>query len=670
MSNLNKYDYKNLTPFKWFVLQNFPFIEADFDAITNYQLFCKVVEYLNNTINSVNNIGQEVETLSTEFINLKNYVDNYFKNLDVQDEINNKLDEMAESGELTELLMHYFNSDKSLIDLTNKTNKLAGASWNYENWTPVANGFHHDTGHNTALSCNVSGITNGKCYVLKFTCTNQYASTLENALLVEFGGSGTWEQYQNDGTVTKYFTFYPENNELIFTPSTNWEGDLLNIALYELEDSDILPQTLRVFDENDNVSFSTIITNAELKNLSISNNALNKSTLGSKYNIAIGDNVLNRTASGYYNTAIGYNSQNQSINGTRNVSVGYNSLREVTYGDRNVAIGTFALHHITKGRNNIGIGADTAWNTTTGNNNIAISNGALNSNTTGSQNIALGYFANGSNTTGGNNISVGYLANSANTSGVYNIALGYFSHYKGQNDKFNIAIGHQLMTENNNNLQCEYNITLGYQAMNKANGSYNIALGYQALKNTTNQSNYNITLGYDVMSGDVTSPLEGDNIVIGHSSGRKLAGHNNITLGRGALNDTATNYNISIGNSSLKNCKGNSNVAIGLNAGDYIGNVDNTICIGANAHGINRTNSVVIGNIIKYNGEFKTMALNGLDPIENAILYLDRGTENKVPIKLRSGTLKTIPEVGGIEFDGSHIYITNSSGVRKQLAEV
>ena len=33
--------------FKRFVIQNFPFIEEDFDALTNYQLFCKVVEYLN-----------------------------------------------------------------------------------------------------------------------------------------------------------------------------------------------------------------------------------------------------------------------------------------------------------------------------------------------------------------------------------------------------------------------------------------------------------------------------------------------------------------------------------------------------------------------------------------------------------------------------------------------
>lgn len=32
---------------------------------------------------------------------------NYLKNLDLQDEVNNKLDEMAESGELTEIIAQY-----------------------------------------------------------------------------------------------------------------------------------------------------------------------------------------------------------------------------------------------------------------------------------------------------------------------------------------------------------------------------------------------------------------------------------------------------------------------------------------------------------------------------------------------------------------------------------
>lgn len=104
---MNEYDYKNLTPFKWFILENFPFIEETFDALTNYQLFCKLGEEINKIIDNVNESGEEVETLSNSFIALQNYVNNYFSNLDVQDEIDNKLDEMAQNGTLGEILQTY-----------------------------------------------------------------------------------------------------------------------------------------------------------------------------------------------------------------------------------------------------------------------------------------------------------------------------------------------------------------------------------------------------------------------------------------------------------------------------------------------------------------------------------------------------------------------------------
>ena len=107
---MNKFEYKNLTPFKWFVLENFPFIEADFDALTDWQLFCKLGKEINKIIDSQNVVGTEMEKFSQAFIELQNYVDNYFKNLDVQDEINNKLNEMAEDGTLQEIISAYLNS--------------------------------------------------------------------------------------------------------------------------------------------------------------------------------------------------------------------------------------------------------------------------------------------------------------------------------------------------------------------------------------------------------------------------------------------------------------------------------------------------------------------------------------------------------------------------------
>lgn len=129
---MNKYDYKKIAPFKWFILENFPLIDEDFDALTNWQLFCKLGKEINKIINSQNNVGEQMENVTDAFIALQDYVNNYFENLDVQDEINNKLDEMAESGELEEIISAYLNLRimfcyDTIADMKTAENLVAGS---------------------------------------------------------------------------------------------------------------------------------------------------------------------------------------------------------------------------------------------------------------------------------------------------------------------------------------------------------------------------------------------------------------------------------------------------------------------------------------------------------------------------------------------------------------
>ena len=51
---------------------------------------------------------ETVDEYIAKFVELKDFVDTYFENLDVQEEINNKLDAMVEDGTLTELIANYF----------------------------------------------------------------------------------------------------------------------------------------------------------------------------------------------------------------------------------------------------------------------------------------------------------------------------------------------------------------------------------------------------------------------------------------------------------------------------------------------------------------------------------------------------------------------------------
>lgn len=94
---------RKLSPFKWYCLENFPFLESYIDAYDEYQLLAKLFEIVNKNNEKVNEMGEQVEAL-TEFVN------DYFENLDVQEEIDNKLNEMAESGELADIIAQYLGS--------------------------------------------------------------------------------------------------------------------------------------------------------------------------------------------------------------------------------------------------------------------------------------------------------------------------------------------------------------------------------------------------------------------------------------------------------------------------------------------------------------------------------------------------------------------------------
>ena len=132
----------HIPKFRRFVLQNFPFIEEDFDALTDYELICKVIEFLNKVITSQNEVVAEVGRFETNITNnfnrleglfndLKTFVDNYFDNLDVQEEINNKLDEMTENGTLEEIIGQYLNPSvvwgyDTVSDMKSDTTLTAG----------------------------------------------------------------------------------------------------------------------------------------------------------------------------------------------------------------------------------------------------------------------------------------------------------------------------------------------------------------------------------------------------------------------------------------------------------------------------------------------------------------------------------------------------------------
>lgn len=128
---MNKIEY--LKPFPKFCC-SIGYIPTSYKVSMSYEeqimWFCDFLE--NTVIPTVNQNGQAVEELQNLFIELKNYVDNYFDNLDVQEEINNKLDDMVESGTLQEIIADYLNSKAifgfdNVNEMKNSTNLIDGS---------------------------------------------------------------------------------------------------------------------------------------------------------------------------------------------------------------------------------------------------------------------------------------------------------------------------------------------------------------------------------------------------------------------------------------------------------------------------------------------------------------------------------------------------------------
>lgn len=109
--------YTKIPTFKLWVANRFPYMETDFDALTNYELLTALVDYLNNVIKNEETLESNVSKLNQAYLELFNYVKDYFNNLDVQEEINNKLDDLVEDGTLTRLIGAYV---QPLIDEQNQ----------------------------------------------------------------------------------------------------------------------------------------------------------------------------------------------------------------------------------------------------------------------------------------------------------------------------------------------------------------------------------------------------------------------------------------------------------------------------------------------------------------------------------------------------------------------
>lgn len=98
-------------------------------SLTYEEQILWLCNYLENTvIPTINQNGEAVTELQNLYVQLKNYVDNYFNDLNLQEEINNKIDELIENGQLINIIMSTINTFNT-VDEMSSSNRLVNGSF-------------------------------------------------------------------------------------------------------------------------------------------------------------------------------------------------------------------------------------------------------------------------------------------------------------------------------------------------------------------------------------------------------------------------------------------------------------------------------------------------------------------------------------------------------------
>lgn len=122
--NLKTIDTVDTRPFKKLVMTIGELPTSFVESMTYYELLAWFVNYLETVIiPTVNNNAEVVKELQDLFVELRKFVDEYFDNLDVQEEINNKLDEMVADGTFGRLLGGYIITEITTVAYYDETSK-------------------------------------------------------------------------------------------------------------------------------------------------------------------------------------------------------------------------------------------------------------------------------------------------------------------------------------------------------------------------------------------------------------------------------------------------------------------------------------------------------------------------------------------------------------------
>ena len=210
-------------------------------SLTYEEQIIAIGHYLEETvIPALNNNAEAVAELQTLFVQLKDYVENYFDNLDIQNEINTKLDKMAQDGTLQEIIAEYLNT-KSLLGFDNVSDMINSENLVEGSYAQTFGFYNANDGGSKKYKIikeqNAENV-NGKTKI-NLGHDDLYAVSINDLINIkDYGAKGDGIQ---DDTETIQFCidnfphrtlFFPTGNYLISKPLEIYENNESQVDIY------------------------------------------------------------------------------------------------------------------------------------------------------------------------------------------------------------------------------------------------------------------------------------------------------------------------------------------------------------------------------------------------------------------------------------------------------
>ena len=248
---MNNQNVEKLQPTGIFTNYIFKAIPLAFDeSMSYYETLCGLLDYLKNTIiPTVNNNADVIIEYEEKFIELKEFVDNYFDNLDVQEEINNKLDEMVEDGTMDALLNTNLTGSLSDLNTTDNSNLVSAINEvngkTSDNATNIGNLSNLDTTDKTNLVGAINEVNDNTYsnHIVKLT------GTISN---ISQGGSDVTLSYPNGYNINNSIIISGRVKEKFGDEYGDWHST--NFVYTDISTGDITYRDL-ISIENNGISY-------------------------------------------------------------------------------------------------------------------------------------------------------------------------------------------------------------------------------------------------------------------------------------------------------------------------------------------------------------------------------------------------------------------------------